>query len=564
MNSSSQESDREDSVEAPDAASTGTATPKKVLIIGLDGATMDVLGPLMREGRLPHLSTVAEGGASGILRSTTPPITPAAWTTFLTGKQPGAHGIIDFERYDPSTNRLQFNSTRCLDHVRNIWQIAGDAGLKVGSVNVPMTYPPIKVNGFLVSGFETPGPDSDFVFPLSIKQEILKRWPDPTLRSKWKRKIFGGDKLFEQNIAYASRSFHQGAEMTTYLGEKFGWDVLMVVFKLVDNLQHKTWKYIDPRWSDRNPRRRDMVKDGFEQADRAVGTLLDYAKQNQASVVIVSDHGHGSLEGKVQPNLLLKQWEYLHLASGGSRGATRGRHLLDRALGKNKRFARAGDIGHDLAVDFSRTRACVMHAGMAGFLYLNLQGRQPTGIVPESAYESLRDEIRERLLGPECRAVDPQGRTIQLFSEVHKPEELYDCSRDDQPWLPDLMLIPYDSLAVVRKIRGSSPIRWLPFRRIEGTHRSDGIIMACGPDVARRNDLRAHIVDCAPTILAMLGLSIPADMQGRVITEMFKTPPQIKTTAGSGECQPQFAQEVYSEADLREVTNRLADLGYLE
>ena len=88
--------------------------------------------------------------------------------------------------------------------------------------------------------------------------------------------------------------------------------------------------------------------------------------------------------------------------------------------------------------------------------------------------------------------------------------------------------------------------------------------MACGPDVARRNDLRAHIVDCAPTILAMLGLSIPADMQGRVITEMFKTPPQIKTTAGSGECQPQFAQEVYSEADLREVTNRLADLGYLE
>ncbi|MHC4698200.1 MAG: alkaline phosphatase family protein, partial [Planctomycetota bacterium] len=90
----------------------GGSAARRVLIIGLDGATFDVLDPMMAEGRMPRLKQVIESGASGVLRSTIPPITPAAWTTFLTGKQPGTHGIIDFERYDVRTNRLSFNSTR--------------------------------------------------------------------------------------------------------------------------------------------------------------------------------------------------------------------------------------------------------------------------------------------------------------------------------------------------------------------------------------------------------------------------------------------------------------------
>ena len=79
-----------------------------MLIIGLDGATFDVLKPLMAEGRMPRLKEAIAAGASGLLRSTVPPITPAAWTTFLTGKNPARHGIIDFERYDVHTNKLGF------------------------------------------------------------------------------------------------------------------------------------------------------------------------------------------------------------------------------------------------------------------------------------------------------------------------------------------------------------------------------------------------------------------------------------------------------------------------
>ncbi|UCC30352.1 MAG: alkaline phosphatase family protein, partial [Phycisphaerales bacterium] len=308
-----------------------------------------------------------------------------------------------------------------------------------------------------------------------------------------------------------------------------------------------------------------------EEMDKAIGVLLDYAQANDATVLMVSDHGHGSLEGKVQPNLLLKQWGYLALRGRGAQKATRGRHLWARLRGRTKRFKRVGDIEHDLAVDFSKTRAGVMHAGMAGFLYINLEGRQPTGIVKPTDYEALRDELRDRLLGKECHVRDPEGNEIQLFTAVHKTDELYGCSRKDQPWMPDLLLIPHESLAVVRKIRGRRAVRWLSYRRLEGTHRPDGILVAAGPGIRqtptveeRHGSLRAHIVDCAPTILAMLGLPVPDDMEGRVITELFAKPPDVQTVAASRGAAAPPAEETYSEEELQKVTERLSDLGYLE
>ena len=107
-------------------------------------------------------------------------------------------------------------------------------------------------------------------------------------------------------------------------------------------------------------------------------------------------------------------------------------------------------------------------------------------------------------------------------------------------------------------------MRWLSYRRLEGTHRPDGVFVATGPGIASGVEVRCHIVDCAPTILALLGLRIPDDMEGRVVTEVFERPPVVETEAaraapgGSGE------EEAYSTDDLQQVTERLSDLGYLE
>lgn len=537
------------------------ALAKRVLIIGLDGATFDVLTPLVDAGRMPHLKHLIDTGCSGILDSTKPPITPAAWTTFMTGKGPGRHGIVDFEKYDIASNRLAFNSTFEIRE-KTIWDILSEKKFRVGSISLPMTYPPKRVNGFLISGFETPSTDAEFTYPRELKQEILRRWPDYSYRSDWQRKALGGDAIFDRNMRYIERSFEQGCELTEYCGGRYGWDVMMVLFKLVDNLQHKAWRYLDPKTRENNPVRSERCIQCFEALDAALKRLSAYAERHDATTIIMSDHGHGSLDGKAQPNLLLKNWGYLTLRDTLTRARTRGAYLLKRLAGKkNGRFTDNG-IERELAVDWSRTQACVMHAGIYGFLYLNLAGRQPGGVVPPDRYESLRDEIRERLLAARVR--DRSGHEIPIFPEVHKTEELYNCRRDDQPWLPDLLLVPQAGFAVVRKIRGWHPVRWCNANRMEGTHRVEGVLVVNGPHVQQGKAVRANIADITPTILASMGLRVPIDMEGQIRSEFFDTPPSIEFEPPQVADRSQLGQEVYTEEDKEVLTKRLSDLGYLD
>ena len=160
---------------------------RRVLILGLDGATWDVLDPMIAAGRMPALKKFIEAGSAGVLHSTTPPITPAAWTTFMTGKGPGRHGIVDFEKYHVHTHELTFNSTFEIRE-QTLWELLSDKGLRVGSINVPMTYPPTPVNGFMISGFETPSTDVDFTYPPELKQEIMREIPNYNYRTNWRRK----------------------------------------------------------------------------------------------------------------------------------------------------------------------------------------------------------------------------------------------------------------------------------------------------------------------------------------------------------------------------------------
>lgn len=535
---------------------------ERLLIIGLDGATFDVLDPLMDAGRMPNLRAFIRRGVAGVLESTRPPITPAAWTTFMTGKGPGRHGIVDFEKYDVRTHTLTFNSTYEIQE-KTLWELLSEKGLRVGSINVPMTYPPRPVNGFLISGFETPSIDVDFTWPPELKHEILRQMPNYNYRTNWKRRFLGGEALLRANLEYICQSFEQGWELTRYCGEKFGWDVLMVVFKLVDNLQHKAWKYLDPRCRRLYPRRAELAADCFDRLDGVLGRLFDYAASRSATVLIMSDHGHGSLDGKAQPNLLLKNWGYLKLRSPWQRAGTRAEYWLHRLTkGRATRFEQGSRvIERELALDWSQTRACVMHAGIYGSLYINLKGRGPQGIVESHEYEALRDELTARLMAAET--LDPQGNPVPIFSAVYKTEELYGCSQEDRPDLPDLLLSPRPGLAVVRKIRGRQPVRWCSPSRLEGTHRVEGILALSGPQVRAGQRLDANIVDVTPTALAMLGLRVPVDMEGRVLREAFVVEPVVEREPPIRKVLEEHG-EVYSEEERRVLERRLSDLGYLE
>ncbi len=535
---------------------------KRLLVLGLDGATFDVLDPMMDAGRMPNLKAFIAGGAAGILRSTMPPITPAAWTTFMTGKGPGRHGIIDFEKYSVNEARLSFNSTFEIRE-KTIWDILSDKGLQVGSINVPMTYPPRPVNGFMISGFETPSTDADFTYPKELKNEIFSVLPHYDYRTNWKRRGLGGDDVLTTNLNYIANSFDQGFELTQYCGDRFGWDVLMVVYKLVDNLQHKAWKYLDPRFNKKYPREAELAAAVFERLDHALAQHFEYARQNDASVLIMSDHGHGSLDGKAQANLLLRQWGYLHLDSPVSQAATRMKYVARRlSKGKSTRFEQGSrGIEAELAVDWSKTRACVMHAGIYGFLYLNLKDRGPHGIVDPADYEQLRDDLIARFKSATTRA--PDGSTVRIFNDALKTEQLYSTTREQNPDLPDLLLVPRPGLAVVRKIRGHRAVRWSSEKRLEGTHRVEGIVAFGGDHVAPGQRVIGEIADITPTALAMLGLRVPADMEGRVLSEAFATPITVEHEPPI-ERAPVQREDVYSEEDEKILQQRLSDLGYLE
>ena len=539
-----------------------TGLADRLLIIGLDGATFDVLNPMMKAGRMPALQRFIADGVSGVLHSTKPPITPAAWTTFMTGKGPGRHGIVDFEKYHVATHRLEFNSTYEIRE-KTLWEHLSDKGFRVGSINVPMTYPPKPVNGFMISGFETPSIDAEFTYPPELKQDILREIPDYNYRTNWRRKPMGGLEMLRENLDYISGSFDQGRRLTEYCGEKFGWDVLMIVYKLVDNLQHKAWKYLDPRFNAKYPREAEMAAECFRKLDDALAHLFAYANKRDATVLIMSDHGHGSLDGKVQPNLLLNRWGYLALRSPWERATRRASHWAHRLTkGKATRFEQGSrGIERDLAIDWANTKACVMHAGIYGFLYINVKGRGPNGVVEPADYERLRDEIAEQLRAETI--LWPDGRRTAMFPEVLKAEELYRCTRDDNPDLPDLLLSPEPGLAVVRKIRGARPVRWCSESRLEGTHRVEGIVALGGPNVRRGEAIEGNIVDITPTVLAALGLRVPIDMEGRVLGEAFdqeliveREPPVRK--------QLEEHEAVYSDREREILEKRLSELGYLE
>lgn len=545
-------------------ASHSTEAPfSRLLLIGLDGATFDVLGPLMDRGLMPELKELVDKGVSGPLESTRPPITPAAWTTFMTGKGPGKHGIIDFLRYDPTTDELTFNNnTKISAKAKTIWQILSDKRFRVGSINVPMTFPPEPVNGFMISGFDTPQ-GKDFTYPKALQKEILTKYPDYTHEKKWERKATGGDDLFRKNIEYIMQSFERGYDMARFCGDKYGWDVMMVLYKFVDNLQHKAWRYIDERTRQNDPARTKLVEECWMKLDAVVGKLKALAREQKADIIVMSDHGHGSLDGKAQPNLLLKRWGFLSLRSPMAQFKTRVETLWRRLTRPSfaEQAGRSSHLDHDLAIDWSKTKACVLHAGVYGFLYINLKGRQPQGIVEPADFEKVRAAVREKLLSAKCK--DRDGKDMPVFTDVFVTEELYGCDRAEHPWMPDLLLAPSDGLAVVKKIRGTAPVRWLPFSRLEGTHRLDGVFIAQGAGVKQGVRIRAHIADLAPTILAGLGERVPKDMDGRVLEQIFREKVEVlyepPTERVVDEASPGL-----SERQMREVADRLSDLGYLD
>jgi len=543
---------------------------KKVLVVGLDSATWLTLGPLLARGVMPKLRALREGGCSGVLRSTNPPITSSGWTAMITGVNPSRHGIVGFERYDLEHNRLCFSNSQDVQ-AETMWQYLGQRGYKAAALNVPMHYPPYPINGVMTSGYGCPGMQAEITYPKELKEIILKQIPDYNILMKWKVDETDPE-TFGQVVSACRRSFEHSYELAELVTEKYGWDVMMVISHQLDAMQHKLMGYMLPAGWEKWPRQAEGIFDIFGHLDEIIGKLATLANGEDDLVMVTSDHGQGPRYGRVRPNTMLREWGYLKQEGSFNRACRRMSEQIWSLFGRHrrrgtKRVFSAGpmDVVEMLRLDWPKTRAVAAFRAQHMFVFLNVKGRQPDGLVePGEEYNKLIEELRERF----SQVRDTQ-RNEPVFASVRTPEEIYGIDNPDRRIFGDLILEAAEGIVPIRGLVGSNLYIPESDELVRGCHRPEGIHIISGKNVKKGSRLDADIADIAPTVYAVLGEAIPAGLDGQVMTEAFEKPLEVKTGEAAGKQavkrvgQGPALQEL-SEEEEKLITKRLDDLGYLD
>ncbi|MBN1842116.1 MAG: alkaline phosphatase family protein [Deltaproteobacteria bacterium] len=551
---------------------------RKVVVIGLDGATLDIIRPLANRGRLPNLARIMKDGVHGELESTIHPITPQAWTSFLTGKKAGKHGILDFSRRKKDSYDIEFVNAS-LRKTESIFSILSGAGKKVGAIAIPFTFPPEKVNGFMLSGMDSPGEDIRAVYPDALYDEIKKAFghyhihlASPVGRRIDQAKFWKDIKTEDENRTQISR----------YLMQKYSCDLFMTVYNNTDRVahQHLDESVYNNIQNGRGIDAEDLLVKTYENTDSHVGALISDLG-GDTSVIIMSDHGSGPIKRVFFLNRWLEENGFLayrkEKQDAVKRAVRQARFLAKRFLprsAKNFIEARFGGVRDKVEsmlsfsdIDWEKTKAYGF--GMYGNIYVNLNGREPNGVVePGRQYEDLRDQIIEKL-----KSLRDPDTGEKIVEKVYRREDLYDGPQVEDA--PDLLIgwndYAYYTSVTLGKEKGEifgphMNIDCSEYKHV-GTHRLNGTFMAMGPDIKKGIEIcGAGICDVAPTILYMLGEPIPDDMDGRVFAEIFEedfyrdNPPQYRR---SGQIERADEVVAYSDEESRNVAERLKGLGYL-
>ena len=286
---------------------------KKVLIIGLDGVSWNVLNPVIEGGYMPFLQEFIKMGKGGILKSTEPPITPTAWTSFQTGLPPEVHKIMGFRNFYMKDGKLQSKILSSSSvSAKRIWDILSENNRRICLLNLPLTYPPFPVNGILVSGYPVPSADCTFTFPEDFKDELLKIIPDFQVMYTGIGAKQKGMKI-EDIIGWWTNTVYQKANLALYLLKREAWEVFMVHFQETDILQHFLWHYIDMAHPNHNSEDFARVARFYSTLDSKVSELITEGKKRDFSVMFISDHGFQSCKYKFRANSWLLQRGYLIL-----------------------------------------------------------------------------------------------------------------------------------------------------------------------------------------------------------------------------------------------------------
>ena len=555
-------------VAAPAADAPGDYPLRKTYVVGFDGATWRFLRPLIDRGEAPNFARLMAEGAHGELRSTIPFQSAAAWVTFMTGKNSGRHGVYMFQDYDAlSYSYVGRTANSRYFSGQTIFDIVSQMGGRVGALRVPMTYPAWPVNGFLVSGFPTPGDTPESFYPADLRSELGSSgiYDESDFRTL----------STEQQVASLDAQMDR---MSDLVGALIGreCDLFTVVHRVPDPVHHFFIKFVDQRTpaydAEEAQRWGDVVDRFYRKMDEALGDVLDRLGDDE-TLFVISDHG-GAITPPRQLNLnvwLAKQGlltvkpraksarERLYALNQRLMPA-RVRALLRRRAPRAVQGELRGMWKGLQEIDFGRTQAyhfpmkCPPLAGIV----INLRGRQPEGLVSPENYETLRSEIMRDLQ----HLRDPRTGDM-IVDAVFRREDLYHGEFMERA--PDIVVWCHGMYKEGPLAQGPL-VGEVPFDEIlqvPGSHDEKGILLAKGPAIAANRTVEgASLIDMPPTILHAMGLPVPRDMDGRVLTELFtEGTPAVETADVT--LERRSADNFLSEDEEQQIKEKLKGWGYL-
>ncbi|GAB4339430.1 MAG: alkaline phosphatase family protein [Candidatus Abyssubacteria bacterium] len=563
------------------------AQRNRVIVIGLDGATFDLISPWVEQGKLPTFQRLLNDGASGPLESVPNQRSAAAWTSLATGLNPGKHGIYEFYEQAHGSYDIRFINSSAREGA-SLWKILSDHGRKVGVMNVPLTYPAERVNGFLIAGIDAPSIHIEgFAHPPELLEEINQKFGRYIIEPGVNGYIVQGD--IDRAVESLRDEIRQKTEITRYLLENKPWDFFIVVFRSLDASQHGFWRFMDPAGQALDPegarKYGNVILETYQQLDRAISDICEHM-DDDTRVLIISDHGFGRKhKASNQLNYWLEEHGFLRF-KGGTEHRLSPRSLMTslyRFVSRNTSRALKERLKQFLPSLRNRVHSHLIYSqidwahtvayndDLFPIIRINLRGREPGGIVePGRQYDDLVRELKQKLM--ECRDAE---LGVPIVDAVFHRDEIYTGPHTYRA--PDLLVrwredIAVTGIALQKEAARNArpPVPTEDARYISGDHRLNGILMAAGRGVKRNAAVSgARLIDIAPTVLCMMGLPIPEEMDGKVITDLFENsflsehPIQREASRTPAEPAEDFEPPDYSKEDEDEIRKRLEDLGYL-
>jgi predicted AlkP superfamily phosphohydrolase/phosphomutase len=545
---------------------------KKVFVLGLDGASFNVLDPLMERGNMPNLAKVINDGVKARLVSTYPPTTPAAWVSFMTGKNPGKHGVYGWAQQVKGEYDTRPADTKSFRR-DTLWAYLSDYDRTVGVINVPMTYPPQNVNGFVVAGMDTPS-EKKCTYPDGLYQDLLKNIGDYVIEIDWNKYPDKSKAEFLKDLVYSTK---KRLEATLYLMGKFDWDFFISVFIGTDRIQHFLWDYVERavQGSVEGPVENEILR-YYKLVDESIAEIIDRI-DNKTCLIIMSDHGFKRCDKTINWNRWFIENGYLSLNEkkekslnailpffhGLGMNRKRIRSVLTalgitnrRTLNKLSLFSKTFGI-----VNWKETKA---FANVNSNIRINTRGREPDGIVnPGTEYKNLVSELMGRIK----KLKDPETG-MKAVREVFTPDQIY--SGEYLEFAPDIVVdlqgTPYDDFSDTINVPNVF-LKTQAERR--GNHDMEGIFVGYGNGFRKGTEVNAiKILDLFPTILYLMGLPVPRDVDGRIareiISEEFDAELPIEIAGLKKENVDITKDMDRSPEEDRIIEERLKDLGYMD